>query len=149
MPTIESSYVVKASLQAVAEFHHSTQVLRQLTPPPVIVQIHRAEPLAEGSQSEFTMWFGPIPVRWLAVHSQVDPLSGFTDTQARGLLKRWVHTHGWAAEGENLTRLTDRVVYEHSDGWRGLLSRLLFAPPLLRLMFFYRRLVIRKALESS
>jgi hypothetical protein len=42
------------------------------------------EPLAEGSISDFTLWFGPLPIRWTARHSHIDPLHGFTDTQVRG-----------------------------------------------------------------
>jgi len=60
-----NTFWVKAPIQAVAEFHSSTTVLKRLTPFPMFVQIHNLEPLGEGLFAEFTMWFGPFPVRWL------------------------------------------------------------------------------------
>ena len=88
MSEFDYSFVVEAPLEAVSEFHYSTATLKKLTPPPVFVQLHAVEPLGEGSVSEFTMWFGPLPVRWRAVHSNVSQ-DGFTDRQERGLMKRW------------------------------------------------------------
>ena len=48
MPVFETSFLVPASLSAVAAFHRGTEALKQLTPPPVFVQLHHVEPLAEG-----------------------------------------------------------------------------------------------------
>ena len=73
MQTFNHSLVVPVSLEEVAAFHKDTNTLKALTPPPVFVQIHKVEPLAENSISEFTMWVGPIPLRWVALHTQVDP----------------------------------------------------------------------------
>lgn len=84
MPVFDTSFTVPAPLQKVAEFHRDTRALKRLTPPPVFVQIHSMEPLAEGSRSVFTMWFGPLPLRWTAIHSNVDTMHGFTDTQEKG-----------------------------------------------------------------
>lgn len=142
-------FLVQAAPDAVAAFHHDTRVLKRLTPPPVFVQIHYIEPLGEGSRSEFTLWFGPLPLRWLAVHTGVDPASGFTDTQARGPMKRWIHRHHWQTDGRGHTVMEDRVEYEHHAGARGLLTRLLFAPPLLWFMFRYRRFVIRRGVSRT
>ena len=93
MPIFDYTFTVRAPLAAVAEFRHDTRALKRLTPRLILMQMHRVDPFGEGSVSEFTMWFGPIPVRWTAVHSNVDPERSFTDTQARGPLKRWQHTH--------------------------------------------------------
>lgn len=82
--TFQYAFAVRAALAAVAEFHHDARALQRLTPPPLFVQLHRVEPLAEGSLASFTLWFGPLPVRWMAVHSGVDFLHGFTDTQHSG-----------------------------------------------------------------
>jgi ligand-binding SRPBCC domain-containing protein len=142
---------LRAPLAAVADFHAQPGALKQLTPPPIFVQIHALEPLGEGSQAEFTLWFGPMPVRWLAVHHLVDYHSGFTDTQTRGPLKRWVHTHRWRAaetDGAEITILEDQIEYEHHTGLRGLLTRLLFARPLLGVMFAYRHWVTRRVVEG-
>ena len=137
-----------APVSAVAEFHARPGALKRLTPPPVFVQVHAVDPLAEGARADFTMWFGPLPLRWLAIHTQVDPRSGFTDTQASGPLQHWVHQHRWTAEGSGFTLLEDRIEYQHYPGLRGLLTRLLFARPLLSVMFAYRHWVTRRAVEN-
>ncbi len=149
MPIFVDRFLVPAAPEAVAAFHHDTRVLKRLTPPPVFVQIHHIEPLGEGSRSEFTLWFGPLPLRWLAVHSQVSVKSGFTDTQSRGPLKRWVHRHHWQENGRGHTVMEEFVEYEHFTGRRGLLTRLLFAPPLLWVMFRYRRFAMRRGVKRS
>src|SRR5215208_3509966 len=111
MPVFEDRFQVKASLEAVSFFHQDIRALKWLTPPPVIVQIKRVEPVAEGSRSAFRLWFGPLPVDWLAVHSQVDAMRGFTDTQVNGIMKQWVHTHQWRAIDAVTTEITEHVEY--------------------------------------
>lgn len=148
MPVFEYTFTVQAPLAAVRAFHHDTQALKRLTPPPLFVQMHKIEPLAEGSVSEFTMWFGPLPVRWRAVHLDVSE-NGFTDRQERGLLKKWEHTHRFFAEGGNTTRVDEHIDYEHHRGLQGALSRLLFPVAALRVLFAYRERVTRRALESA
>ena len=149
MPVLVDRFRVKASPEAVSIFHHGTSALKRLTPPPVFVRLEHVEPLAEGSKSAFTMWFGPLPVRWLAVHSAVDPACGFTDTQARGPFKRWVHQHSWQRLDDGTTLMEERIEFDHHPGLRGLLTKVLFARPLIRMMFFYRRWMIRRAVETG
>ena len=85
------------------------------------------------------------PLRWVAVHSQVDALHGFTDTQESGPLLTWQHTHRYESIDHATSRVSEHIVYSHKPGWRGLLTRLLFAPVGLRLMFTYRAWVTRRA----
>jgi ligand-binding SRPBCC domain-containing protein len=142
MPTFDFRFTVAAPLAAVAEFHQDTAALKKLTPPPIFAQIHQYEPLAEGSVADFTLWFGPLPVPWRAVHTQVEP-AGFTDSQLRGPLKSWQHTHRFAALAPALTEVREHIEYEHARGWRGLFSRLLFARPGLYLLFTARKFLAR------
>src|SRR5436309_2383717 len=130
--SFDYTFIVPAPLAAVAAFHHDARALPRLTPPPIHVQLHRVDPLAEGAIADFTLWFGPLPVRWLARHSQVDPLHGFTDTQESGPLKFWQHTHRFEALDAASTRVSEHVAYRHHGGWRGLFSRLLYNQPALR-----------------
>ncbi len=146
MPTFDFTFTVRAPLERVAAFHHDTRALKLLTPPPVIIQIQDIEPMGEGSVSEFTMWFGPLPVRWVAVHSNVSE-NGFTDTLRDGLLKKWAHTHTFTAEGDKLTRIREHIEYEHYGGRKGILSRLLFARPGLVALFNYRKWATRAVVE--
>lgn len=147
--SMQHAFTVRAPLAAVAAFHRDTAVLPRLTPPPVRVELGRIEPLAEGSVSEFTLWFGPLPVRWRAVHSEVDPLHGFTDTQASGPMRYWRHAHRFEAQGSSATRVTEHVFYAHHAGMRGLASRVLFNRLALRLLLLYRAFVMRRALAGA
>ena len=138
MPVFDFRFVVRAPLHAVRDFHHDTRALKRLTPPPTIVQLHEVDPLAEGSVSRFTLWVGPIPLRWKAIHSGVSEY-GFTDVQAEGPAKRWEHTHSFASATENTTEIHEHIEFEHKRGFWGIITRLLFARPNLYLMFTYRK----------
>ena len=88
-------------------------------------------------------------MRWVAVHSQVDPLNGFTDTQQAGPLKFWRHIHHFEAVDAATTRVNEHVDYQHFHGWRGLFSRLLYNPLALRALFIYRRLATQRGLRTA
>ena len=148
MASFKFSFTVKAPLVNIAQFHHDARALKQLTPPPVIVQIHQVDPLAEDSVARFTMWFGPLPVHWVAVHKNVDPLHGFTDIQQEGPLKYWAHTHTFVPVSQTITRINESIEFEHYPGRRGLLSRALFPKVGLSALFHYRKFVTRRALEN-
>ena len=143
MPEFAHRFTVDAPIEAVAAFHRDTRVLKQLTPLPIVVRVHRFEPLADGSRAEFTLWFGPLPLRWEAVHSDVGP-NGFTDTQVRGPLRAWQHRHRFTALGPTRTRVDDHRVYSHDRGAQGVLSRLLFARPGLLYLFTARQWLTRR-----
>lgn len=147
MPTFETSFIVNAPVEAVAAFHGETRILKKLTPPPLFVQIHEFGAMEEGMVAKFTMWFGPVPVYWEAVHSRVSA-NGFTDTQRIGPLKSWQHSHRFVAERENVTRVYESIQYKHLSGWRGLLTRLFFAKPGLHFLFLYRQWVTRRGVAT-
>lgn len=148
MKIFDDTFKVKAPLYKVQAFHRDTTSLKKLNPPPVIVQLHRVDPMAEGSISEFTLWMGPVPVHWRAIHSQVSEL-GFTDTQERGPMERWQHTHRFQPINDQVTQIHEHIEYEHLPGWRGILFRLLFNPLGLKALFTYRKWATRQALRSQ
>jgi len=148
MPIFETSFTVHAPLEAVAAFHADTSALKILNPPFVIVQFHRVDPMAEGSISEFTLWMGPLPIRWRAVHNDVGP-PGFTDSQESGPLAFWQHNHKFEAIDINTTQIHEHIEYEYPSGWRGLFSRILFGHLGLTALFTYRKWATRRALEKE
>jgi ligand-binding SRPBCC domain-containing protein len=147
MAIFNHTFTVQAPLEQVAAFHKDTRVLQWLTPPPVIIRLHRFDPLEEGAVAEFTLWFGPLPLRWVAIHQDFHPLFGFTDIQQRGPFKRWAHRHIFIAESEDRTLVSDSVDYEHYPGWKGWLTRLLFPPPVFYFVFAYRQWVTRRGVR--
>ena len=142
MPLFDYRFTVEAPLEAVRHFHRDTRALRRLTPPPSFVQLHEIEPLAEGSLSRFTIWAGPLPLPWTAVHRNVSE-HGFTDVQTVGPARKWEHTHTFRALSDRQTEIHEHIEYEHHAGLRGVLTRVLFSPLNLRLMFAYRKLATR------
>ena len=146
MPVFDYVFQVAAPLEAVRDFHRDTSALKRLTPPPTIVQLHSIEPLAEGSVSQFTLWVGPLPLRWKAVHRNVSE-RGFTDVQASGPAAKWEHTHSFVPLDGGGTEIREHIEFEHNRGFWGLVTRVLFSWPNLRLMFGYRRWVTQRALR--
>jgi ligand-binding SRPBCC domain-containing protein len=148
MPTFDYTFTVDAPRAAVSAFHHDTSVLKTLTPPPIFAQIHGYEPLGEGSRANFTLWFGPFPVHWTAVHSDVGE-DGFTDRQLHGPLKRWQHTHRFSPVSDDVTLVSEHIDYEHVPGVKGLLSRLMYSKAALYLLFTARKMITRKKIGEK
>lgn len=146
MPVFDFRFTVDASVDVVSAFHFEPAILKALAPPLMILQVHHFEPLGEGSISDFTMWMGPVPIRWKAVHSRVSA-SGFTDTQVTGPMRSWVHTHSFVATGENTTEVHEHIEYEHAGGLRGLRSRLLFSHIGLLALFTIRKVITRREIR--
>lgn len=142
MPVFDYAFTVAAPLASVRDFHRDTSALKRLTPPPTFVRLHTIEPLAEGSVSTFTLWVGPLPLRWTAVHRGVSD-QGFTDVQRSGPAAKWEHTHTFVPLAEGLTEIREHIEFEHKPGAWGLVTRLLLSKPNLLLMFAYRKWVTR------
>ncbi len=103
---------VAAPLEAVADFHSRSASMAAITPPPIIVRVHRAPAvLQEGDEMEFTLWLGPLPLRWLARIEDVSA-TGFVDRQVRGPMQRWEHRHSYRPIDEATTEVVDEVEVE-------------------------------------
>jgi ligand-binding SRPBCC domain-containing protein len=102
-------FLVHAPLAAVADFHAQSASMGVITPPPVVVRIHRVPArLDDGDEMEFTLWLGPLPVRWLARIEDVSP-AGFTDRQLGGPFKHWAHRHAFLPVNETTTAVVDEI----------------------------------------
>lgn len=146
MAVFDFRFTVDAPLKAVSEFHFQPGILKKLTPPLMIMQVHRFDPLANGSIGEFTMWMGPIPVRWKALHSNVSETT-FTDTQVSGPMKSWVHCHTFTAINDQTTEVHEHIEFEHFGGIKGVWSRLLFPRPALFALFTIRKMITRREVK--
>lgn len=137
---------VRASVPAVAEFHSQSSVLGQITPPPIIMRLQSAPPvLGEGDEMAFTMWLGPLPIRWLARIEQVTDHS-FVDRQLRGPFRSWAHTHTFVDVGDGLTEVRDEIEAELGEGVYGRLMSL-FMWLGLPVLFAYRGWRTKRLLE--
>ncbi len=143
-----SSYI-NAPVKTVWEFHERPDILQRLTPPwqPVRV-VRRQGGLGVGAISEFLLFLGPFPVRWLARHTQCQAYELFVDEQAIGPMEYWQHSHQFAPEGGG-TRLTDAIAFALPGGWfsEALLGG--FVKTRLEEMFRYRHTVTQQECEPN
>lgn len=140
-------FQVNAPIERVANFHSDTSTLKLLTPPPLFVRFNNLQPLSEGSVADFTMWLGPLPINWVAVHSDVNPIEGFTDSLVKGPFETWIHRHTFRRLDHDMCEVKDEIQAEPGNGiFRGLLSRLMWFN--LPLLFAYREWQTRRAVEK-
>ncbi len=138
--TFEHSSTINTTLDEMVAFHEDPKAFSRLTPPPVFAQIHRRDlnSLTDG-EMEFTLWIGPIPVRWLAQHEPGPTEYSIADRMIEGPLDFWWHRHIFE-EVDGGVRLTDRISIVHKPGFPGLLTRLMFDGLPLKFLFIYRHL---------
>lgn len=141
-------FTVKAPLALVADFHRRSNSMGAITPPPIRARIHSApETLQEGDRMDFTLWLGPVPVRWVAQIEQVT-LHGFVDRQLEGPFATWVHRHTFVAIDEETTAVIDEVDATFHPNWLWKLVGLgmwLGLP----ILFAYRGWKTRRILEGE
>ncbi len=149
MRRFEMTSTLPGTLDAVLRFHQDPRALARLTPPPIVMQLHRDDrrSLTEGD-IEFSLWFGPIPIRWIARHEPGPTPHSFADSQIKGPLAYWRHEHLFS-EADDGVQLTDRIILAHKSGWLGLVTRLTFDGLPLRVLFAYRHWRTRRALKSG
>jgi len=136
--TFEKRTVFKTTLAKLEAFHQDSAALARLTPPPIFIQLHHdgRTSLTEGDL-DFTLWFGFIPIRWLARHEAISGVHGFAEWQVKGPMAYWRHEHIFEPV-EGGVALDDRVTFAHQSGIKGFLTRLMFDGLPLKFLFFYR-----------
>jgi ligand-binding SRPBCC domain-containing protein len=141
-------FQVSAPLAAVAEFHRQAASMGAITPPPIVVEVHRAPAqLGEGDEMEFTLWMGPLPIRWLAVIEHTSPTS-FMDRQLRGPFDRWVHRHTFVPLADGRTEVLDEVEARPASHWFWrLLGMGMWVN--LPILFAYRAWKTKQLLEAA
>jgi ligand-binding SRPBCC domain-containing protein len=83
-----------------------------ITPPPMIVRVHTApEQLTGGDEMDFTLWAGPIPIRWVARIEEASR-EGFIDRQLRGPFAAWAHHHRFMRVDDRTPDVVDEVEAE-------------------------------------
>ena len=143
------SSLIDAPVEFVWQFHERPDILQILTPPWQPVQIiQRQGGLEVGAISEFRIWIGPLPVRWLARHTECEKNRFFTDQQIYGPMESWVHRHQFGEENGK-TRLTDQIDFQLPGGWLAELMLGWWVQQRLNDMFRYRHGVTKRELDSS
>ncbi|BAB72749.1 SRPBCC family protein [Anabaena sp. FACHB-709] len=139
--------IINAPPEVVWKFHERPDILQLLTPPWQPVRVVRREGgLEVGAITEFKLFLGPVPLTWLARHTECDKYRLFTDTQISGPFESWIHRHQFQPENGK-TKLIDDVSYvmpggetiEFIGGW--------LIQAQLEAMFRYRHYVTKRECE--
>jgi ligand-binding SRPBCC domain-containing protein len=149
MLKFQLSSLINAPIEVIWEFHERTDILQLLTPPWQPVQIVRREGgLDVGAISEFRLFLGPIPIRWVARHIECNKPYLFVDEQIEGPMQSWVHRHQLQAENGQ-TRLSDAIAYELPGGWIAEFLLGWWVNSRLKEMLRYRHQVTKQYCESN
>jgi len=106
------SFTVSAPLEQVWEFHRTSASLGAITPRILLLRnLEAPEILGEGSTMSFTLWLGPLPVRWQARIENISP-AGFDDVQVKGPFQIWVHAHRFEALTNGRCLVHDHVHFK-------------------------------------
>lgn len=144
----QHQFSVVAPLARVAEFHRQAASMPMITPPPIVVRVHQAPPVLNSNDiMRFTLWLGPLPVRWVARMENISP-TGFVDRQLRGPFRQWVHQHRFEAIDANTTAVIDEIAFDFRPhpvwgpiGWSMALG--------LPILFAYRAWRTRQLLTQA
>jgi ligand-binding SRPBCC domain-containing protein len=141
---------IAAPPEKVFAFHESPGALQRLTPPWEKVEVESGgTSIRVGSRIVLTTRIGPIPLRWVAEHTEYDPPRLFADVQRSGPFARWYHRHEFHPDGNSGTLLRDVVDYELPLGALGRLLGSGLVRSKLRRMFDYRHDETRRIVETG
>jgi len=148
MKTYTHRFTIAAPLAAVADFHRRPASMGQITPPPIIARVHSAPAIfSEGDEMSFTLWMGPLPLRWRAQFAEVGP-NGFIDRQIAGPFQRWEHRHSFRALDAGHTEVEDSITaeFKRHPFWRLVGMGMWLGMPLL---FAFRGWKTRRLLAAK
>ena len=141
---------IAAAPEVVFRFHESPEALTRLIPPGENMAVaESAGSLAPGSRVVLRGRVGPIPVEWIATHTEYDPPHQFADRQDSGPFAWWYHRHQFRADGQGGTILRDEVEYQAPLGWLGRWLGGGLIRKKLEGMFAYRHEATRRLIESG
>jgi ligand-binding SRPBCC domain-containing protein len=141
---------IAAPPTVVFAFHERPGALQGLTPPWERVEvIDGGTSILPGSRVVLRTWLGPMPLRWVAEHTEYDPPRSFADRQVRGPFASWYHRHRFLDDGQGGTLLRDEVEFTPPLGWLGRRLGGGFLRRKLQRLFDYRHDVTRRLVERE
>jgi ligand-binding SRPBCC domain-containing protein len=131
-------------------FHESRGALERLSPPWENVElVEGGDSLHPGSRVVLKVMLGPIPMRWVAEHTEYEPDRLFADRQISGPFASWSHRHVFLEDEAGGTLLRDEVDYTPPLGWLGRYLGTKMIEARLKRMFDYRHEVTRRIVEAG
>ncbi len=142
--------IINAPPEVVFEFHKSRDALTLLIPPWENMKVVESSgSILPGSRVVLRGGLGPLPLQWIAIHTEFDPPHLFADRQESGPFAYWYHRHRFFEDGQGGTVLKDDVEYALPLGLIGLWAGGWFIRRKLDAMFVYRHETTRQLIESG
>ncbi len=150
MYALETRVEVDAPIERVFDFFARPENLGALTPAGMSWDVQRAPGhIEEGSELEYSIRVGPVPMRWKARIAEWHPDEGFVDAQIGGPYKSWWHEHRFQRSADDRTVVTDRVLYAPPWGMVGRVAHRAFVRRQLEDIFGFRDAAIRLRFRST
>lgn len=144
----QHSSIINAPPEVVWKFHERPDILQLLTPPWQPVKVVRREGgLEVGAITEFRLFLGPLPLTWLARHTECEKNRLFIDQQISGPFEYWVHRHEFVAENGK-TKLIDDISFSLPGGSTVEMMSGWLVQAQLEAMFRYRHYITNRECES-
>jgi ligand-binding SRPBCC domain-containing protein len=143
--TFDQKSLIAAPAQKVFAFHERPDALQLLIPPgePIRILEHTGG-IRDGARVVLQMGYGPLSIRWVALHRGYIEGRQFQDVQQRGPFRSWVHTHTVIPVNEKSCLLHDRIEYELPFGNLGLLAAFAVRRKLTATFDYRHRVTIRE-----
>jgi ligand-binding SRPBCC domain-containing protein len=151
MPTFDKESPMPVSADALYRWHMQPGAFDALIPPWQNVEVlERPDRLEEGARLVMKVYlFGPVGMRWVALHRDFVEGRQFVDEQLEGPFAEWEHTHRFEPVDSDRSILHDHVEYEPP---MGALGRTLGAPIVERMlerMFDHRHELTETSLREG
>lgn len=127
----ERASPIDADAGTLGAWHFRSGAIVRLIPPWERIAIEQeASPLVDGARAVIRIRKGPLALRLVARHEEVDPPRAFTDVQESGPFGAWRHRHTFEpAESGDGSVLRDAIAFTPP---LGVVGRMLATRPLLR-----------------
>lgn len=141
---------IDAPLEEVYAFFSKPQNLGAMTPPSMSFEIQTELPdeMSPGTEIEYLIRLGPVPMKWKTRIEEVVPMERFVDTQLKGPYASWHHVHLFERHGDR-TKMIDRVHFAAPFGPLGWIAEQLFVQPQLEAIFGYRAQITALRFQGS
>jgi len=107
-----ASTEIGSSAEEVFAWHMRPGAFERLVPPWESIRVVSRDPtMAEGSRVVLELRAGPVPVRWTAVHRDIQEGRRFADEQQGGPFRRWRHEHRFVPISNGRSRLEDDIPF--------------------------------------
>jgi uncharacterized protein len=110
--TYTRSLRVPVPVDALFAWHERDGAFERLSPPWQDVRVLAREGgIRDGATVTLEVRTMGVPTTWHVAHRDYVPNARFVDEMRGGPFARWVHTHAFAAEGDDASRLDDSIAY--------------------------------------